>query len=72
MRTAQETIELFWETQNSGDYTQVVPLFAKDAVLEDPFFGRFEGRDAIAGFMAKMVEEMGFVVTRNQETVSAN
>ena len=59
MRTAQETIELFWETQNSRNYSDVVPLFADDAVLEDPFFGRFEGKEAIAGFMAKMVEEMG-------------
>ena len=58
-RTAQETIEKFWQIQDKGDYTQLVPLFAKHAVLEDPFFGRFEGREAIAGFMAKMVEEMG-------------
>lgn len=59
MRTAQETIELFWKTQDAGDYTKLVPLFAEDARLEDPFFGQFEGREAIAGFMAKMVEEMG-------------
>jgi len=58
-RTAQETIEEFWNRQNSGDYTQVVPLFAEDAVLEDPIFGRFEGKVAIAGFMTKMVELMG-------------
>ena len=58
MRSAKETIEMFWETQNSRNYSSLVPLFADDAVLEDPFFGRFEGRDAIAGFMAKMVEEM--------------
>ena len=57
-RTAQETIEEFWSRQNSGDYTQVVDLFAEDALLEDPVFGRFEGKDAIAGFMAKMVTEM--------------
>ena len=58
-RSATETIEKFWELQDSGDYNKVVPLFAANAVLEDPFFGRFEGRDAIAGFMAKMVKEMG-------------
>lgn len=63
-RSAQETIETFWQTQNDGDYTQLVPLFADNAVLEDPFFGRFEGREAIAGFMAKMVEEMGARQTR--------
>ena len=38
MRTAQETIELFWETQNSRNYSDVVPLFADDAVLERPAF----------------------------------
>jgi ketosteroid isomerase-like protein len=58
-RSARETIELFWETQNSGDYNRLVPLFAADAVVEDPFYGRFEGRDAIAGFIAKMVAVMG-------------
>lgn len=58
-RSAKETIELFWKIQDEGDYRKVVPLFADDAVLVDPFFGTFEGRDAIAGFMAKMVEEMG-------------
>lgn len=67
-RSAKETIELFWKIQDEGDYTKVVPLFAEDAVLVDPFFGTFEGREAIAGFMAKMVTEMGdrktrFVVT---------
>ena len=36
----------------------MVELFAEDAVLEDPFFGTFEGREAIAGFMAKMNVEM--------------
>lgn len=63
-RTAKQTIEEFWTLQNSGDYTQVVPLFADNAVLEDPFYGRFEGKEAIAGFMAKMVEVMGERKTR--------
>ena len=63
-RTAVQTIEEFWRRQDSGDYTQVMSLFADDAVLEDPFFGRFEGREAIGGFMAKMVEEMGARQTR--------
>ena len=64
MRSAQETIEEFWTRQNSGDYTQVVDLFAEDSLLEDPFFGRFEGKAAIAGFMAKMVTEMAERKTR--------
>ncbi len=61
---AKQVIERFWQIQDAGDYTALVPLFAEDAVLEDPFFGRFEGREAIAGFMAKMVEVMGERQTR--------
>ena len=53
---AYDTIERFWETQNAGDYTATVALFADDAVLEDPLYGTFTGRDAIGGFMAKMNE----------------
>ena len=56
---AEATVRKFWEIQDGGDYTQVVPLFTEDALLEDPVYGTFEGREAIAGFMAKMVEEMG-------------
>lgn len=55
---ARETIEKFWEIQDAGDYTAVVDLFSDDAVLVDPFFGTFEGIDAIRGFMQKMNEEM--------------
>ena len=36
----------------------MVELFDKDAMLVDPFFGNFQGREAIAGFMAKMNVEM--------------
>lgn len=57
-RSARETIETFWKIQDAGDYTALVELFAEDAVVVDPFFGTFEGRQAIAGFMAKMNEEM--------------
>lgn len=57
-RSAKQTIELFWEIQNAGDYTRLVPLFADNAVLVDPFYGRFEGTDAVAGFLARMVEVM--------------
>ena len=58
-RSAKETIELFWKIQDEGDYTAVVDLFAEDATLVDPFFGTFDGKPAIAGFMARMNEEMG-------------
>lgn len=58
MRTTIETIELFWKIQDEGDYTAVVDLFAQDAIFVDPIFGTFEGKQAIAEFMAKMNEEM--------------
>ena len=57
MGRAKEVIEQFWEIQDEGDYTKVVDLFSQDAVLVDPFFGRFEGKAAIAEFMKKMNEE---------------
>ena len=56
---AAQTIQRFWKVQDEGDYTQLVDLFAEDAVLEDPIFGTFHGREAIAGFMSKMNQEMG-------------
>lgn len=56
---AQATIERFWQVQDSGDYTQLVELFAEDALLEDPIWGSYRGREAIMGFMTTMVKEMG-------------
>lgn len=53
-RSARETIEEFWRVQDAGDYTALVALFAEDALLVDPVYGTFKGREAIAGFMAKM------------------
>lgn len=58
-RDAQQTIERFWKTQDSGDYTQLIDLFAEDALVEDPVWGTFKGREAIMGFMTTMVKEMG-------------
>lgn len=54
---AQRTIENFWKVQDSGDYTLLPDLFAEDALLDDPIYGRFEGREAIVGFMQLMVAE---------------
>jgi limonene-1,2-epoxide hydrolase len=54
---AQQVIEEFWRIQDEGDYTKVAPLFAEDALLEDPVYGVFQGREAILSFMTKMVEE---------------
>jgi steroid delta-isomerase len=55
---AKQTIEEFWRIQDQGDYTALVALFAEDAVVIDPVYGTFEGREAIRGFMEKMNEEM--------------
>lgn len=54
MSQAADVITNFWTTQDKGDYTATVQLFAEDALFEDPVYGTFEGRDAIAGFMQKM------------------
>ena len=51
---AHDTIKRFWDTQDAGDYTATVELFADDAVFVDPIYGTFEGRDEIGAFMAKM------------------
>ena len=58
MKSAKEIIETFWKIQDKGDYTKVVNLFSDDAILVDPFFGTFEGKTAISGFMKKMNQEM--------------
>ena len=58
MKSAKKIIETFWKIQDAGDYTEVVNLFSEDAVLVDPFFGTFEGKEAIGEFMEKMNEEM--------------
>ena len=55
---AQKTIEKFWAIQDEGDYTKLAPLFAEDAVVEDPVWGTYAGREAILGFMTTMVKEM--------------
>ena len=55
---AHDTIREFWRIQDEGDYSALSDLFAEDAVLVDPVFGRFEGREAIAAFMTKMNTEM--------------
>lgn len=56
---AQRVIERFWAVQDSGDYTRLVDLFAEDAVIEDPVYGTYRGREEIRAFMTKMVEVMG-------------
>lgn len=52
------TLQRFWEMQDTGDYAALAALFADDAELVDPMFGTFVGGDAIAGFFARMNDEM--------------
>lgn len=58
---AYETIQRFWDTQDAGDYSATVELFADDAVVVDPYYGTFEGKEAIAGFMATMNEKVSAI-----------
>ena len=58
---AHDTIQRFWDTQDAGDYTATVELFAADALFEDPIYGTFEGREAIGAFMAKMNAAVGAI-----------
>jgi ketosteroid isomerase-like protein len=56
---ALELVRRFWRIQDDGArYTGLVPLFADDAVFEDLVYGRFEGIDAIRGYLAQMEQEM--------------
>jgi steroid Delta-isomerase len=52
-------VRRFWDIQDAGArYTGLVPLFADDAVFEDLVYGRFDGIDAIRGYLGKMEQEM--------------
>jgi ketosteroid isomerase-like protein len=55
---AVDVIRRFWEIQDTADYTRLTDLFAPDAVFTDQVYGRFEGRDTIAAYMARMASEM--------------
>ena len=57
MGEAKEVVERFWEIQDDGDYTKVVNLFSENAILVDPLYGTFEGKQKIAEFMEKMNKE---------------
>jgi ketosteroid isomerase-like protein len=55
---ALDLVREFWRIQDDHDYEQLAPLFAADAVFEDLIYGRFDGGDAIAGYMTQMKTEM--------------
>ena len=55
---AYRVVQNFWEVQDAGDYTRLVDLFTDDAVAEDGNVGRFEGKEAIRGFMQQMADTL--------------
>ena len=55
---AYKVLKEFWLTQDSGDYTRMKHLFAKDAVFVDPIYGTFNGREEVREFLRKRVVEM--------------
>ena len=58
MGQAKAVIERFWEIQNGHDYTKLIPLFADDAVFEDPAIGRVEGKEAITALLHRLTKEL--------------
>lgn len=58
MMQAKDVIEKFWEIQNKNDYSQLIPLFAEDAVFEDPAIGRVEGKEAITALLHHLTKEL--------------
>ncbi|ASK89455.1 nuclear transport factor 2 family protein [Sphingorhabdus sp. SMR4y] len=58
MAQAKELIETFWELQNDNDYSKLIPLFANDAVFEDPAIGRVEGIAAISALLHRLTKEL--------------
>lgn len=55
---ARQVIETFWKIQNDHDYSKLIPLFADDAIFEDPAIGRIEGKDNIAALFAQLTKEL--------------
>lgn len=58
MAQAKELIETFWELQDGHDYGKLIPLFADDAVFEDPAIGRVEGIEAISALLHRLTKEL--------------
>jgi len=58
MMQAKEVIETFWEIQNDNDYSKLIPLFAENAVFEDPAIGRVEGKEAITALLHHLTKEL--------------
>ncbi len=58
MAQAKALIETFWELQDGHDYSKLIPLFADDAVFEDPAYGRVEGIEAISALLHRLTQEL--------------
>ena len=54
MAAAKALAEKFWDIQINGSHADMLPLFAEDAVFEDPAIGRIEGKPAIAKLLAHL------------------
>jgi steroid Delta-isomerase len=55
---ALDLVHRFWQIQDTGDYTDLAPLFTDDAVFTDLVYGEFHGGEAIAAYMQQMKAEM--------------
>lgn len=55
---AKQVIEKFWSVQDGHDYTKLIPLFADNAIFEDPAIGRIEGKENIATLFARLTQEL--------------
>ncbi|MEH6660403.1 MAG: nuclear transport factor 2 family protein [Parasphingorhabdus sp.] len=58
MAQAKALIETFWDLQDGHDYSKLIPLFADDAVFEDPVIGRVEGIEAISALLHHLTKEL--------------
>jgi limonene-1,2-epoxide hydrolase len=55
---AAELIRRFWALQTDARYSELASLFAADAVFTDQVYGRFEGHQEVANYLARMEHEM--------------
>lgn len=55
---AEALVRRFWEIQDRRTYEPLAELFTEDAVFEDLLLGRYEGIDAVRGYLQRMDREM--------------
>jgi len=55
---AVDVVRQFWAIQEAARYAELGALFAPDAVFTDRVYGRFEGHDAVVGYLRRMEAEM--------------